>query len=160
MPLGRKFGGTGHRTSNRRSAFVSSCPSRRHRARVSTVGITIARSSVQPDAIEPKSILAEELLAIRQRHFRSSPLEAAVDVIPSAFEAIHGKIRGKHTSVHAKDPDCLANYRPIGCERPRLTQYRKAGDLAVDVIWQCRQCLHAPAPYFERLRRAVERVAG
>src|SRR5215468_5606360 len=121
MPLGRKFDGTGHRTSNRRSAFVSSCPSRRHRARVSTVGITIARSSAKPDAIEPKSILAEELLAIRQRHFRSGLLEAAIEVIPRAFEAIHREIRGKHASVNAKDPDGLANYRLIGCERPRLT---------------------------------------
>src|SRR5262245_49958704 len=102
------------------------------------VGIALVRFSAEPDAIEPKSILAEELLAIRQRHFRSDLLEAAIKVIPRAFEAIHRKIRGKHASLNAKDPDRLANYRLIGCERPRLTQYRKAGDLAVDVIWQCR----------------------
>src|SRR5215471_10394531 len=95
-------------------------------------------SSVKPDAIEPRSILAEELLAIRQRQFGGGLLEAAIEVIPRAFEPIHGKIRGKHTPVNAKDPERLANYRLIGCERPRLAQYRKAGDLAVDVIWQCR----------------------
>src|SRR6516164_322196 len=89
-----------------------------------TVGTSVTRSSVKPNAIEPKSILAKELLAVRRRHFRGSLLEAAVEVIPRAFEAVHGKIRGKHTSFHAKDPDCVAKYRPIGRERPRLTQYR------------------------------------
>src|SRR5262249_52481674 len=117
----------------------------------STAGIAVARSA-QPDAIESKSILAEELPAIRQRHIRGGLLEATVEVIPRTFEAVHGEIRGKHTSINAKDPDCLANYRLIGCERPRLPQYREARDLAVDVVWQCRQRLHAPAPYFERLR--------
>src|SRR5215467_12421770 len=104
----------------------------------STVDIAFVRSSAKPDAIESKSILAEEFLAIRQRHIRGGLFEAAVEVIPRTFEAVYGKIRGKHTSIHAKDPDCLVNYRLIGCERPRLPQYRKARDLAVDVVWQCR----------------------
>src|SRR5262249_4168436 len=100
--------------------------------------ISPSRSLAEPDAIEPQCILAEELLAICQRHFGGGLLEAAIEVIPRTFEPIHGKIRGEHASVNAKDPDRLANYRLIGCERPRLAQYRKAGDLAGDIIWQCR----------------------
>src|SRR5262249_51693603 len=122
-----------------------------HGQRRVNAGLSPSRSRDRPDAIEPQSIFAEELPAIRQRHVGRGLLETAVEVVPGAFEPVHGKIRGKHAAVDTEDPDRLANDRLIGCKRPRLAQDGQAGDLAVDVVWQYRQRLHAPAPYLERL---------